>query len=153
MADSKVKNRSAELMQEQSSCEIAANEDRWYEMEKKIAKNPDSFYNARIFYRREPGQHFTPPILKQAHIVMLTNIKKILEANATNYKIVISPLYDQKKLNPADLIRLQAIFGKDKVTDLSGVNEITENVRNYYEESHYRIPVAREIMDKYIYAK
>jgi hypothetical protein len=78
---------------------------------------------------------------------MLSNIKRILDANATSYKIVISPLYDQEKLDAADLHILQSIFGRDRITDFSGKNDITSNVRNYYEESHYRIPVAQKIMD------
>jgi hypothetical protein len=43
---------------------------------------------------------------------------------------------------------LSGIFGTERVFDFSGVNEFTTDFRNYYEESHYRPQVAREILKR-----
>ena len=66
--------------------------------------------------------------------------------NKTNYRIIISPLYNQIKLNNQDLDYLKQLFGKDNVFDFSGINKFTKDYNNYYESSHYRPHIAREIM-------
>ena len=114
-----------------------------------ILRNPDSFYLARkdIFYNRDTMNHHSPPVIKEKQLILLNRIKQILSIHHTNYKIVISPLYDQKKLNELDRQQLVKIFGSGNVFDFSGVNEITGNIRNYYEDSHYLPAVANKIMD------
>ena len=57
-------------------------------------------------------------------------------------------MYDQKKLNIEDLSILNALFGKENVFDFSGINQITNNLYNYYETSHYRPHVAKKIIDE-----
>lgn len=42
-----------------------------------------------------------------------------------------------QNMNKKDLAELQSIFGIRKVYDFSGINEITNDYRNYYEDSHY----------------
>jgi hypothetical protein len=83
---------------------------------------------------------------------MLSNIKSIANKHHTQLKVVISPLYDQKKLNTDDLKFLQQVFGNSNVFDFSGINSITNDYRNYYENSHYRPSVTKEIL-KVVYAK
>ena len=101
----------------------------------------------RYFFTRDSVQHYAIPVIKDTQIAMLQNIKKIFDQEHTNYKIVISPLYDQVKISPQDMQRLLAIFGQGNVFDFSGINEITNNKYNYYEASHYRPLVCRKIMD------
>lgn len=71
-----------------------------------------------------------------------------MHAHHTVYKVVINPLYDQNKINSRDLATLKDIFGSDNVYDFSGVNWITSDYHNYYEESHYRPHVAKWILGK-----
>lgn len=85
-------------------------------------------------------------ILDKERIIVLKKIKQIFDKHHTNYKIIISPLYDQVKLNPMDYNSLCAIFGKKNIYDYSGVNKWTSDYHNYYESSHYRPNVASEIM-------
>ena len=73
-------------------------------------------------------------------------MRDILVKNHTNFKIVISPLYDQRKLNPQDLSRLNEIFGPGHIYDFSGKNSFTGDYHNYYETSHYRLPVTDSII-------
>lgn len=127
------------------------NEERWWwvEFEAAIARNRDSFYQHKSakLYHRDSIQKFYDPTIKQEQIAMLMNIKKILYEDQCKYKIIISPLYNQLKINPKDRIILDSIFGAKNVYDYSGINTITENVYNYYEDSHYRTHVATQILN------
>ena len=77
----------------------------------------------------------------------LVKMNSILLRHHSKVKIVVSPLFDQVKLNPDDYQVLCEIFGKENVYDFSGINKWTKDPHNYYEHSHYRPSVAAEIMD------
>ncbi|KGO92528.1 hypothetical protein [Flavobacterium subsaxonicum] len=100
-----------------------------------------------LFYKRDTAQYYYKSSLKQAHRLMLQEIAAILKKHNTNYKIVISPLYNQKKLAVADVNYLKQLFGNENIYDFSGINSITNDYTNYYETSHYRPQVARSIVD------
>ncbi len=121
--------------------------------EQQIAHNRDSFYNARLeyFLKRDTDSKTSPQGIGTAQLKLLKSIKDNL-GTTTNYRIVISPMYDQVKFNPRDLEILDSMFGKQNVFDFSGVNEITNDLHNYYEFSHYRPFIAARIMDS-IYKK
>jgi hypothetical protein len=78
---------------------------------------------------------------------MLSNIRQLLMKHHTNYRIVINPLYNQVEMSPGDLKVLHGMFVQDNVYDFSGINKLTQSYTNYYETSHYRPHVAREIMN------
>lgn len=107
---------------------------------------------SRFYSRDTTRQQYYKPCLKENHRQMLKEIARILKQKNCNYKIIINPLYDQNKLDPADLDYLKQVFGADKVFDFSGINDITNNYLNYYEESHYRPVVANKIL-KAVYRK
>jgi hypothetical protein len=77
--------------------------------------------------------------------------RNILRLTHTRYQLVISPLYQQQQLNPADLAILQRLFGAASVHDFSGINLLTQSIGNYYDEYYYRPAVGRQIL-KAIYA-
>jgi len=105
------------------------------------------------FYKRDTlVQKYSPLCILENQKAMLSNIKSIANKHHTQLKVVISPLYDQKKLNTDDLKFLQQVFGNSNVFDFSGINSITNDYRNYYENSHYRPSVTKEIL-KVVYAK
>jgi hypothetical protein len=117
--------------------------------EKQLTDNSDRFYESRkaIFYHRdETAKSYQPAVIKDVQLTYLKEIRRILAANRTNYKIIISPLYDQKYISPDDLVRLKEVFGPENVYDYSGINDITRDIHNYYETSHFRPHVARRIM-------
>ncbi|PID27551.1 MAG: hypothetical protein CSB55_08735 [Candidatus Cloacimonadota bacterium] len=115
-----------------------------------IEEDSVGYYENRIkqgiFYERPVKNHEIYPVTDK-ETEQLRLIKKIFLKHKTNYKIVISPLYDQIPLEKEQLNLLYDIFGKENVYDFSGKNEFTESVFNYYENSHYRPHVAAEIMD------
>ena len=79
--------------------------------------------------------------------MLLENIHSIFKKHNSDVRIVISPLYNQKKLNEKDLAYLKNLFGTERVFDFSGINKITNDYNNYYEASHYRPHVSRELME------
>lgn len=113
--------------------------------------NEGTYYDAshlKVFEDvQEPGT-FSKEMIDKDGEEMLKNIKHIFDKHHTSYKIVISPLYDQIKLNRNTLNLLCQIFGENNVYDFSGVNKWNTDYHNYYEQSHYRPIVSSEIMDK-----
>ena len=73
-------------------------------------------------------------------------IKRVFERHRTQYRVVISPLYDQKAFSTTDKQYLCGLFGQKLVFDYSGKNEYTSSYTNYYETSHFRPQVARDIL-------
>lgn len=107
------------------------------------------FYDAHKIKEFSHYQHpaVSPILLTDEGMEVLSRIRDIFSRHHTSYRIVISPLYDQYKLNPEDEKSLKLIFGDDCVYNFSGVNRWTTDYHNYYEVSHYRPHVASEIMD------
>jgi hypothetical protein len=128
--------------------DAATNEARFDDLEQFIRTKGDAYYKERtsVFYKRSVTPQIYGSVIREVHQKQLEEIKAIFDTNATDYRIVISPLYDQVQLNPEDLQFLQNLFGKEKVFDFSGINSFTTPVTNYYEESHYRPLVADSIL-------
>ncbi|MEO5571603.1 MAG: hypothetical protein ABIT08_01885, partial [Bacteroidia bacterium] len=115
-----------------------------------------TFYNKKkinTFARKDTlTTKISPPVIDSMQWSFLNDIKSILVEDAADYKIIISPLYHQKYLNPADVKKLKDIFGPENVFDFSGKNKFTDDYRNYYDIIHYRPTVTRGIL-KMIYQK
>jgi hypothetical protein len=118
------------------------------DMDKEISSNLFEYYKNRdnMFYERDSAIIFKKPQITEKQLGMLKIIRDIFKKHHTNYKIIISPLYDQFQINPIDLNVLENIFGSDSVFNLSGKNFITENRENYYEVNHYRPVVGDRII-------
>mgnify|MGYP003111556304 CR=1 FL=1 len=101
-----------------------------------------------VFYDRDTTtQKNLPKVIFENQKSILNNILSITKKHNTEIRIIINPLYDQLKLNKRDIVYLKSIFGEENVFDFSGINTFTNDYRNYYEESHYRPHIAREIME------
>ncbi|MCB2203772.1 hypothetical protein KQI65_03420 [bacterium] len=125
------------------------NEISYPQFEEAIAEG--SFYDAakrERFRRRSSVPPPSPPCLGASQRHMLKEMQEVFAADSTELRIVISPLYNQRPLNPKDVQSLREIFGESCVANYSGVNDITEDYRNYYELSHYRPRVAARIMQE-----
>jgi hypothetical protein len=115
-----------------------------------IAKNREDYYGPQKsqFPPQNPVEQYSDAVIGLKQKEQLRYIKAQLDKNHTIYRIVISPLYYQKKLNARDLKVLNEIFGREFVFDFSGKNEITSTIYNYYESSHYRPHVCRWILSQ-----
>ncbi|GLB53027.1 hypothetical protein NBRC110019_20670 [Neptunitalea chrysea] len=124
--------------------------DIWYNADKEIAADSLEYYTQKIndgtFYQRTGNPDFECPVT-QTEIALLEAIKVTFTKHKTHYKIVISPTYDQIPLEENQVALLHKLFGKENVLNFSGVNYLTKAITNYYESSHYRPTVAKEILD------
>jgi len=102
----------------------------------------------KSFYKRDTIQLFRESVIDKPQKNMLDDIHKKFIAQNTEYKIIISPLYDQKKLSNNDLYYLKSLFGDKFVFDFSGINPYTNDYKNYYEKDHYRPRIASELMEQ-----
>lgn len=134
--------------------DTVTNEIRFPHFDSIIAVNRKAYYSPKekLFVRKDTAVVHRPSIIKQPQKDFLQHIKQVFEQNNTHYNIVISPLYSWERLSDEDYNYLVNLFGKDKVFDFSGKNDITNNYQNYYEPYHYRPAVGDEIMEK-IYGK
>lgn len=107
------------------------------------SKIKTTFYQ---FYDRSYTDSVAVPVIAKEQENLLLDIASVLKRHNTKYRVIISPLYEQIRLNPSDIMILNNIFGQENVFDFSGVNEFTNDKRNYYETSHYRPKVCNEIM-------
>jgi hypothetical protein len=130
------------------------NEINILDQEEEISKKANDYYRKRmeVFYKR-PLIECTDSLqrIDNHYSLMLSGIKNILEKNSTNYKVVLSPLYEQIKFNEADFAILKKIFGKH-LYDFSGKNFFTDSISNYYEASHFR-PFVGDSIFKLIYRR
>lgn len=126
--------------------------DIWYSADSQIKSDSLLYYSklktAGIFKReKSSGTIKSKSLIKLPQEKYLMELHNIIKINKINIKIIISPLFSQRKINEEDKNILKNIFGKENIFDFSGKNSITENIFNYYEASHYRPHVANQIMD------
>lgn len=118
--------------------------------DREIAEDSAGYYtrNSKEFKLppRNSADIANEPAIKQEQLAMLKEMAAIFRRHHTNYAIVISPMLDKIPMNQQDLRVLREIFGPTHVFDYSGTNKFTQNYRDYYEWSHYRPHVARQIM-------
>lgn len=121
-----------------------------FKVDSMIEEDINAYYkdHEQTFYKRDSVQHYDNVVIGNKQKELLTSIRSILKSQSTNYKIVISPGYDQIKLAKSDLDYLNNLFGESNVFDFSGQNKYTNDYRNYYEIVHYRPHVADDIMEE-----
>lgn len=123
--------------------------DIWYGYDEYIKQDSLRYYNRLtkkgVFYDRGEIKNNKSEI-SLLEIRILNNIKNIFELHKTNYKIIISPVYDQVPLSKDRIQLLNQIFGSKNIHNYSGINRFTKPIHNYYETSHYRPHVANEIL-------
>ncbi|MDR0872764.1 MAG: hypothetical protein LBN27_04770 [Prevotellaceae bacterium] len=115
--------------------------------EKMIMDNPKKYYADLKFPQRTGEKNDSVSRINEKQKMMLYEIKKILDKHNTEYRVVISPLYEQIKLNPKDKKILDDCFGEN-MYDFSGKNKFSEDRINFYEWSHYRPLVGDSIMSE-----
>ena len=124
------------------------NELYWDKQEESISEG--TYYDAERIRCFENAQFPEKPsycALNDERKELFRRIKVLFDIQKTDYRLIISPLYDQIKINPDDLQFLYNVFGEEYVFDFSGINKWNEDFHNYYEASHYRPCVANEIME------
>jgi len=126
--------------------------DFWYNRDEHIQKDSLGYYKQLIdqgvFYDRASNKKRDMCDVTELERKQLKEIKEVFSHHNTNYKIIISPLYDQIPLEKDQVELLEEIFGAQNVYNFSGKNDLTEPIINYYEASHYKPFVANMILSK-----
>jgi hypothetical protein len=135
------------------TCHPVTNEVTMVDIEAELAEDSSLYYanRAKVFYRQRGESLNTTNKINEKHIRMMEDILSILDKHNADLKVVISPLYDQKKFSAADMLVLKKLFGKN-LYDFSGVNRFTTDKSGWYESSHYRPQVGDSIM-RIVYRK
>jgi hypothetical protein len=117
--------------------------------EQLLSEDPSAYYDRLgwLFYARDYQKKVSSQLITAQHQNDMNGIMDILRKHNTTYRVIIDPLYDQIYINPDDLSIISRVFGKQNVYDFTGENEITENIYNYYETSHYRPHVGKKLME------
>ena len=102
-------------------------------------------YRAGIFYERNPESE-PDAVIDADREALLRRIADLTTKSGVDYRIVITPNYDQVAMNDEDLSLIRELFDPSRVYDFSGANAITNEVGNYYEERHFKPYVARRLM-------
>jgi hypothetical protein len=124
--------------------------DIWYGWDKEIKTDSVGYYSKLIdkgiFYER-PKSEISKCEVTTKEIFLLNKIKNIFTKHNTNYKIIISPVYDQVPMEEEQVELLEQIFGQENIYNFSGKNKFSDPINNFYETSHYKPFVANEIMN------
>lgn len=114
----------------------------------KIKADSIQYYKDPEFHERVMSPKMFDPQIQKHHLADLKAIDSLFKVHKTNYKIIISPLFDQRAYNPIDLNILNIYFGKQHVYNFSGKNKYTDDISNYYEISHYKPIIGKRIMEE-----
>lgn len=118
--------------------------------DQQVMENETGFYAPKMsgFIAANQPESVGPAIMTPQAKGYLREIQAITQRQNTDIRIIVSPLYNKVRMNPSDLKVLTDMFGVANVSDFSGANAFTNDYRNFYETSHYRPHVAREIMKR-----
>jgi hypothetical protein len=116
--------------------------------ERELKEDSIGYYQRRsdLFYKRNNTPSESKQMINDKHLQMLREIKSIFISDETDYRIIISPLYEQVSFNKEDLKKIQNIFGRDKVFDYSGINFYTKNMSNYFDPVHFKTYMGDDIL-------
>ena len=110
----------------------------------------DDYYMRKkeIFYYRDTAlvKQKVKDVLTEHTHSYLVEIKKLFDKHHTDYRIIITPNYDQIALSVGDYDTIQKIFGAQYIINHSGINAVTSNPRNFYEAKHFRPYIADSLM-------
>jgi hypothetical protein len=108
------------------------------------------YYKARsgMFFTRTNIPAESIPMINEKHIQMLKEIRDIFAEDKTDYRIIVSPLYEQISFNKQDLRILKELFGNTKVFDFSGINKYTAEISHYYDPHHFKPYMGNEILSE-----
>ena len=129
--------------------------DLYYANDQEIMSDSIGYYASlikrNVFYDRKKSQDTSSILITEKHKLLLNQIASTIETQKISVKIIISPLYNQLKMNPADVQYLKKLFGEANVSDFSGINQYTSDPLNYYESSHFKPYIATQLMHE-VYA-
>lgn len=115
---------------------------------KKCTEMTRRTFRAQLNSVQDSVQKVSYPVITEHFIEQLQHMKAILAKQNTDYHIVLSPAicYLHSSVNPVDLEILENIFGKERVHDYTGKNELTKDYNNFSDPNHFGLRVGYLIM-------
>lgn len=103
----------------------------------------------QIEHKTDDDLQESEPLITEAFYAQLMHLKNVFDKHQTDYRIVVSPAYcyTHPSINPKDLAILQDIFGKDKVFNYSGKNDLTTDCYNFSDPNHFGSSVGWQIIE------
>jgi hypothetical protein len=137
------------LLNERSVIDPVTNEYTNFSIQEELDNDSTGYYEIRK--ERFPVRAGQPceyrPQITEKQRKMLVEIKNIFDKDATDYRIIIAPNYQQVSLNSTDLETLRTVFGEENVIDFSGINSISEEKSNFYDGLHFKPYVGKQMLD------
>ena len=114
-----------------------------------LSRDSTGYYDeyGSIFFTRDYQKKGHKALITEHHQNDMNGIMEVFRKHETTYRVIIDPLYNQVYINPDDLYIISEIFGKQNTYDFTGENAFTESIYNYYEVSHYRPHIGKNIME------
>ena len=113
----------------------------------KIVPAPNKELDKKKFKARPLVEEYSKKVIDLRFKYILLNISGIFKRQHTQYRVVISPAYDQLHIHPEDLQTLETIFGKENVFNFSGKNKWTENKYNFMDLNHFDLNLGYDIIN------
>ena len=124
-----------------------------YQPEKDSLKNCSAktrmAFLKEIENKTENDVNTSQPLITDTFLKQLLHIKAVFDQHHTDYRIIISPAYcyNHPAINQKDLKIIQNVFGKEKVFDYSGKNDITTDYNNFSDPNHFGLSVGWQIIE------
>ncbi len=112
----------------------------------------DSTLNKIRFGKRPKTEKQARKLINPEFEDLLIQIASLFRKHQTNFKIIITPAYNQLGINPSDLALLEKIFSQENVFDYSGKNLLTEDKYNFSDINHFDEIVGWKMLEE-IYGK
>jgi hypothetical protein len=145
-------NRKLDQVTNDFNHECSADEIRKYQYvqsDEEFKQRMDSLKKSGFMYERHKAQQYKSPQISEEEEVMIEQIATLLEKHHSKYFVVLTPLYDQQKLNNRDFGILKKYF-KNNIYDFSGKNKYTEDYYNYPDRIHFQNYISKEIIDSVV---
>ncbi len=127
------------------------NKDNFYELPLQDSLKQCTDMTRRTFFTKweRSIEEVSEPLINDCFEDQLRHMRAILEANHTDYHVIITPApcYTNPAINPKDLLILQAVFGVKRVHNYSGRNEMTEDYNNFSDPEHFGLRVGYLIVE------
>jgi hypothetical protein len=130
--------------------DLVTNEEYFDKINYELRTDSLNYYkkHKEIFKSRNCNPCIINSQINAEHILMLEEIKEIFIKDSTEFRIVITPLYNQIAFNKSDLNILHTIFGERYVFDFSGINKYTKEESNYYDQTHFKKFVGVDLLNE-----
>lgn len=145
-------NRKLDPVTNDFNHECSADEIRKYkyvQSDEEFKHKMDSLKKSGFMYERPKTQQYKSPQISEEEKVMIEKIATLLEKHHSKYFVVLTPLYDQQKLNNKDFYILKKYF-KNNLYDFSGKNKYTEDFYNYPDRIHFQNYISKQIIDSVV---